>query len=375
MSLSIKPFIAISALFLAPLALPAEELPKWLDTTDRLELSGVNGASAASSLTVSIAGDENRVYMAYNFDLILPAGVSFPESGTIARPGQINPSHIVSGAVKDHGSRAKVICFSITNEDFSAPVGSIADLTVDVHPLAKAGENAAEFREFVFNSTDPASGLPIQWAPGNSLQNSASASFSIPAERSVSINIPDDERWATLILPFPLEELPDGVFAYRATSINNEYEVELEEVSALDPYKPYIIYAPQGWTETLSGIASAADFPDEAIASHGVLTSNISHHERPDGYLFTPDRENPTFDIVPAPTHLPAGHVFIPAINEEFLYGPPESLPLKILASVNIAEITDDARPNAPVFNLLGEPVANPIPGHIYITRGHIFRK
>ncbi|MBD5359488.1 MAG: hypothetical protein HDR79_03740 [Bacteroides sp.] len=375
MSLSLKPFIAISAILLSPALLRADdEQPKWFDTTDGLEISGVHSASAGDYVTVSIAGDENRVYMAYNFDLILPAGVTFPETGTIGSPGQINPGHMVSSAVKDHGSRAKVICFSIMNEEFSAPVGSIADINLTVHPLAKAGDNEVEFREFVFNSKDPAIGFPIQWTPGNTMQNSATASISIPAERTVDINIPESERWATLILPFPLTELPDGVFAYRATSINDTHEVELEEVSALDPYKPYIIYAPQGWTETLSGIASADDFPTDAIANHGVLTANVNHHEREDGYLFSPHPENPTFTIVPESTHLDPGHIFISAIDKEFANGTPESLPIKILASVDIAEITDQAA-DFPIFNLLGERVFTPIPGNIYISRGHIFRK
>lgn len=376
MNLSLKSFIAISTIIYAPFGLRADDEPKWLDTTDRLEVSGVHsGASDGDFLTVSIAGDENRVYMAYNFDIILPPGVSFPESGTIAHPGQINPSHIVSSAVKDHGSRAKVICFSISNSEFSAPTGDIADLDITVHPLAKTGENTVEFRDFVFNSKDPETGAPIQWVPGNTLQNSATAAISLPAERTVEVNIPDSERWATLILPFGLEDLPEGVYAYRAISINNDYEVELEEVSSLEPYKPYVIYAPQGWTETLSGIASADDFPDDAIAGHGVLSANVNHHERKDGYLFAPDADNPTFKIVPSSIHLAPGHIFIPAIDKEFTAGAPESLPLKILASVDITEVTTHSDIPAPIFNLLGERILSPRPGNIYISRGKIFRK
>ena len=278
-----KPGVIVTTLLLSFSALWGKDEPLWYDTTDHFVVHGVRNEDGDDFITVAIEGTENHIYMAYNFDIILPPGVTFLITGTTTdgeysyESGDIThnledgiyptanrrpymPYHTLESSVKDNGSRAKVICFSTENLEFFKPTGAICDYYIDVHPLAKAGVNDVKFKDMVFNTKNPETGFPIQWAPGNTLYNVAWSTMTIPAERTVDVNIPAG-KWDALILPFALSVLPENVSAYYAARINNAAEVELESVESLEPYKPYIIYAPQGWTATLTGVASADGFP------------------------------------------------------------------------------------------------------------------
>ncbi len=418
MNCFIKPSVALATLLLSFPALRAQtEDPKWYDTNDRFVVSGVNSVEEIGDyITVSIQGPDNHIYMAYNFDIILPAGVTFvvsegDESGETGfidfnnedfiyptsngRPtGQIK--HILENALKDNGTRAKVICLSLKNDEFKQATGAIVDCYVNIHPLAKAGVNQVKLKGMVFN-TKGDDGFPTQWAPFNTLYNYDWSTMTVPAERSVAVNISADAKWGTLILPFALSALPDGVTAYRAARVNGSNEVELETVDALEPYKPYVVNAPNGWTETLTGTASANDFPaatvapaevdDEynapypvdAIASHGVLSANIKPHERSDGYLLTVGSDGvPAFARISAdaPQTLATGDVFL-TLPADFADEAPESLALKEAGgSSAITSVNADAIPaDAPVYNLQGERVSTLRPGNIYVSRGLKFRK
>lgn len=417
MNLTQKTGVAFATLLLSFSNLWGQNEPKWYDTTDHFAVHGIRSDDYGDFITVAIEGTENHYYMAYNFDIILPAGVTFPttdytedgpysyESGdvfhnledgiypttTSGRPPITLPKHTLSNAIKDYGTRAKVICFSTKNDEFLQPTGAICDCYVVVHPLAKAGVNTVKLKDMVFNTKNPETGFPIQWAPGNTLQNVAWSTITIPAERTVEVKIPASTEWGALILPFALKELPEDVMAYHAARINTTNEVELENVTELEAYKPYIIHAPKGWKTTLSGTASADDFPSaptmladeeystvypaDAIASHGVLSANIKPHKRTDGYIFTTDGEKPAFTRVTEnnPQELSTGDIFIP-LQEDFT-DTPENLNLKVISSTtSINEINKETLSGI-IYNLQGQRVVAPRSGNIYVSEGHIFRK
>lgn len=387
----------------------------WFETQDTFVASDIESDEQGSYFYVSLKSLDNRIYMSYNFDIIMPYGVTFPVIGqtteyeigdiwmdedspiypytTSGRPAKKTFSHTLSNSIKDNGSRAKVICYSNTNADFLETGGSLCGFAVEIHPLAKAGENIVKFRDMVFAQNNPDGGDPIEWAPHNVLHNVLYSTINIPAERTVKVEIPADKKWGTVILPFVLETLPDGVTAYKASAINSYNEVELEAATRLEAYKPYLINAPQGWSATLSGIASEEDFPsvatfdsrayvdangvvgeddyaDEfpthAIASHGVLQANMRHHELTDGYLLTVDGDTPTFTRVDAsaPQTLSTGDVFIAAKDGVDA----SSLPLRVTVDTASPVVAADAAPQ-PVYDLQGRLTA-PRDGEIYITAG-----
>lgn len=413
--------VTFATLLLTAPAIGAEEEPKWYDTTDHFAVHGVRNDDYGEYITIAIEGTENHYYMAYNLDIMLPAGVTFPitdhvvdgeysyDTGeifinnddgiypTTRHPqfGQM-PNHTLANSIKDYGMRAKVICLSFKNEEFVKPTGSICNCYVKVHPLAKAGVNDVKMKDMVFNTKNHETGFPIQWAPGNTLWNVAWSTMTIPAERTVVINISATDKWSTLILPFGLTELPEDVTAYTAMRVNGSYEVELEAVTVIEPYKPYLINAPQGWTATLTGTASPDDFPSgpellsdesystpfpaDAIATNGVIHANIKPHNRIDGYVLTAVGDAPAFTRITneTPKLLLTGDVYIP-MSGDVTDDMPDSLPLKVVKdspSTGINQtVADDASQPAPIYNLQGIRVSNPLPGNIYICSGKLIRK
>lgn len=402
-----KPSIAVALLLLTLSGARGQSSePKWYETTDRFVAYDPVIDGDETYITVGIEGTENRIYMSYNFDIILPAGVTVPVIGEEAEylvgDAYYNDEdgfyplnrrehvHDISCAVKDNGTRAKVICISNTNKEFAKPCGKICNLYVEIHPLAKPGINRVKFRDMVLVSKDPETGYPIEWAWHNTLHNSDYCTIEIPAERTVEVNIPAADKWGSLILPFALESLPAGVGAYYVSGIDDDNQVQLKEVSRLDPYKPYLISAPEGWQTTLSGIASEADFPgtqivfeapeiipdddyetvhpEDAIATHGMLQANIKPHTRTDGYVLTVGDDMPTFTRVEAddPKTLTTGEVYLPATDDTL----PATLPSVIAIEVSTPELAGDA-PDSPVYDLQGHRLTAPAPGTVFVRSGH----
>lgn len=413
----LKTSAAVAALLASFQPAGADE-PKWYDTADRFVVRGVRNLDDGYGdfLTIYIEGPDNHIYMAYNLDVIAPAGVTFPvtsvestglyEIGDVfynnddgfypttisGRPPVTTYNHSLQNAIHDFGTRARIICLSFRNDEFLKPTGAIADCFIKVHPLAKAGENRVRLKGMVFNTKNPETGYPIQWAPFNTLKNEDWSTITIPAERTVEINIPAAQPWAPLILPFALSSLPEGVTAYTAVEVNDDAELLLEPAGSIEPYKPYIVNAPDGWIETLNGVASADDFPEEtapesraftdpypldAIATNGVLRSNITPHERSEGYVFSADGATPSFSLVTSdsPAVLSTGNVYLPTPSNLDHLNLPQTISVKVKGSAtSITEISTPAAP-APIYNLQGVRITAPRPGQIYLTRGHLFRK
>lgn len=386
----------------------ADATPKWYETADHFSVLAPETNDWGTYITVKIENPDNRIYIAYNLDIILPAGITFPVTGATDQyvtgdiflntddglypatrtPMGYMPIHMLGNSIKDGGTRAKVICYSNTNSEFLKTGGKAFDCYVDIHPLAKAGVNKVKFRDMVFASKDPVTTYPIEWLPSNVLQNYDWCDIVIPAERTVTVNISADNKWDTLILPFSYDNIPDDVTIYKAEYINTTDEVELSTVDFIEPYKPYIVYAPQGWETSISGIASEEDFPDSpamfgddeysalypthAIASHGVLQTNIRPHTLTEGYTFTVTDGEPMFKKVDAenPQELTTGDVFIAANDNDHA----DTLSLKPQVSTSVTTIKEENALGR-IYNLQGIPVANPQPGEIYIKEGHTFKK
>lgn len=384
------------------------------ETTDRFVSYGLFQDDYGTYLSVGIEGTEDHYYIAYNFDVMLPFGVTMPVTGATAdyeygevyhnledglypmiyqRPNWI-PDHQVDNSVKDMGQRFKVICVSLKNSEFVKTHGKMIDAYVQIHPLAKAGENQVKFRDMCLVTSAPAPGEePPGWLPANTHHNIMWSSINIPAERTVNINISAERKWDSLILPFEFSDLPDGVEAFQASTININHEVELVPVRNLEPYKPYIIYAPEGWQATIDGVASAADFPEssvkhsrqrvpviidqegytdpypgEAVATHGILSAKMNPHNMGSGYVLTVNDGTPAFTRVNAdtPQSMGIGDVFI-ADDEETEH--PDTLPM--VRSLNVsAEMQQADQSEHPLYDLQGRKISAPQRGNIYITNG-----
>ena len=92
---------------------------------------------------------------------------------------------------------------------------------------------------------------------------------------SVDINIAAENMWSTCVLMFDVAELPEGLRAFKSCELTEgSQSLVLEEVTALEAYTPYILYAQTGYQGTLTGSVDFADYvtvADDGIALKGAI--------------------------------------------------------------------------------------------------------
>ncbi len=107
----------------------------------------------------------------------------------------------------------------------------------------------------------------------NDMYTSRTANFTIAETTKPSITINTTAAgWGTVILPFAVAELPEGVKAYSVSDLKaDQKELDLEEVNALEANKPYIIEG--AWEDVLTGDAqgTALSYDDGMLT--GVYTN------------------------------------------------------------------------------------------------------
>lgn len=100
---------------------------------------------------------------------------------------------------------------------------------------------------------------------------------------SVDINIAAENMWSTCVLMFDVAELPEGLRAFKGIELT-EGSLVLEEVTALEAYTPYILYAQEGYQGTLSGAVDLTGYV--AVADDGVaLKGAVEQQTITEGYI------------------------------------------------------------------------------------------
>lgn len=102
---------------------------------------------------------------------------------------------------------------------------------------------------------------------------------------SVDINITADNKWSTCVLLFDVAELPEGLRAFKSSELaEGSQSLVLEEVTAMEAYTPYILYAQEGYQGTLTGTVDLTDYV--AVASDGIaLKGAVEQQTITEGYI------------------------------------------------------------------------------------------
>jgi hypothetical protein len=127
---------------------------------------------------------------------------------------------------------------------------------------------------------------------------------------SITINT-TDAGWGTVMLPFAVASLPEGVKAYSCAEIGGKHNSTLtlvEVKNALEANKPYIIEG--DWNETLTGAAQGT----ELTYTEGLLTGTYSKIPAPNGSYILQNKEKVGFYKVNtevAQPNVPANHAYL----------------------------------------------------------------
>ena len=362
---------------------------KGQSTTDYISLSAmldkegnacqvipVDGSNC--TLIFSLVGGQDetsRVYTAYNLDVQLPYGmevcleegvpsVSLPDDFSLYASGISSLSHTLSSALLGSG-KVRIACFSGRNANFTKTSGTLFQMQVRItspyvcpgaHDIIITGQN-----------------LTVRENAQKYIPADRSESVSIAeGEASLQLVIPAETCYSTCVLPFDAP-IPDGVKAFTCSSHSGE-TVYLQRASSLQAYTPYILYAPTGYTGTLSGSLSAAAYQaavTDGMVRSGYLCGAVSPQTITTGFVLQQLEEGLKFYFTAGETFLiPSGKCWL-----EISKSNARALSFQVVDSeTGIPSRVEDTDKQTLLYDLSGRKSHFPLKG-IYIQKNRKFVK
>lgn len=202
---------------------------------------------------------------AYNMQFTDVAGATnFHQVVAFEKAGDAVNTYVVSITDKDNNKvyLSGNSTLSTTADKESATIYSVVpSYTVEtVSTISNDGKNLG-----VGRNSDKFAGVS-----GNNTYSSLAVTPA--ANHEVALNV-SSVGWGTFILPYSAS-VPTGFKAYKATGVDADNVVTLQEVSKFDACVPYIVAAEGGNKTTLSGIALATEnlYTDELLTGAFTLT-------------------------------------------------------------------------------------------------------
>lgn len=290
-------------------------------TDDTFIVSDLTWNQARNCYVFTVSLEGSRIYTACNLDIFLPNGIEVLSSGGKYRvmiasdnifvydDWESTYSHNVSASMPNT-QQLRVACSSNTNTEFTATSGKLFDVYVNID-------------ESAFNTSF--SPKPIVKLSGLNLTTKAAvkyvpADFScrpfttgIPTSRTLPVNVSAANKIGTLIVPFDTD-LPSGLKAYSCNSVSGD-QLVLTEANSIEACKPYIVYAPSGYSGNLSGTAVLSDASNVTdIFTDGYLTGVLTGTTVNTGYILQNKNNGagPLFyDAEGVTFSLPAGRCYL----------------------------------------------------------------
>ncbi|MBR5860453.1 MAG: hypothetical protein IKY71_03810 [Bacteroidaceae bacterium] len=311
--------------------------------------------------TIALENGAYDDYTAFQFDLVLPAGleIAYYESKDGPKPDigkaesesvyQRRGDHAVACEV--HPGFIRIICMSVTNMTFGK-TGNLIDVYVTPTPYLKPGDVEIKLTNVMFARTTEEYGFKADELTLTGI--TAAATSTLPVKVSAT------NKFSTAVFPFNVDAIPAGLEVYSCNSTNGQNLV-LTKQSKVAAYTPYILYAANGYEGTLSGAVDASKYSE--VVTDGYLCGAVAAQEIGGGngyYVMQNKGEGVMFySVDDASFAIPAGKCWL-ALPAE-LQG---SASFRLDGTTGIVEVkgepTVDASQNGnvkAVYDLLGRKV------------------
>ncbi|MBQ0023219.1 MAG: hypothetical protein KBT29_08275 [Prevotellaceae bacterium] len=341
-------------------------------TTDKIvigDLTVMPGGNEAY-FTVSLQG--SLIYTAYNMDIHLPEGLEVtyksgkPNVKMTASAGSASSfypsewddddeiytySHKMVNSYGVVGDRwLRISCSSDENAEFVATSGELFKVYVKASPYMKPGEAHITVDGIgLFVKQDAEKYIP---------KENTDKVITVGTTSKVTVNVSAANQWGTCVLPFSAS-LPAGLTAYECADADGD-DLVLTKASSLEAYTPYILYAPTGYSSTLSGEVDAAQYV--AVATKGLLSGAIVSQTISAGYVLQNQGDGAMFYDVNGDTFsVPEGKCWLceTALLGKERYG--------FEQEASIIECVSKSASHDAIYNIHGIAVEKMNSGNIYI--------
>ena len=312
-------------------------------------------------LTIALENGETD-YTAFQFDLVLPAGLelSYYEGEPeiyISEEDDVytarRDDHVVTYQV--HSGFVRIICYSPSNKVI-ATSGNLVDIYVTPSPYLKPGDIEVTLRDVSFSRTN---------ATGNTVSEMKLTGLTADAESTLNIKVSATNKYSTAVFPFDINTIPAGLEVYSCNTTSGDNLVLTKQSKAV-AYTPYILYAANGYSGTLSGAVDESKY--SAAVTDGYLSGTVVPTEVSGGnghYVMQNKGEGPMFyKVTDTSFSIPAGKCWLTLPAN--LQG---SVAFRLDGTTGISEVKGESGEVKAVYDLQGRKVYTPSKG-LYIIDG-----
>lgn len=285
------------------------------------------GVTTSQKLVISMdATNATERYCAFQMDIVLPDGLEFEynKSGkpriTMVKPG-VYPSytefddddnelsvytHSLNMSEINGGIRV-IVYSSDPDEDlryFAKKKGDLLNVYVKTTPYIKPGDVDITLRGVTFSKLDATAGYRADELTLKGLTAEATS--------TLHVNVSATNKYSTAVFPFDINAVPAGLQICSCNSTDGENLV-LTPQSSAKAYTPYILYAPDGFSGTLSGAVDASKYSE--TVTDGYLSGTVVPTEVSGGnghYVMQNKGEGPMFyKVTDTSFSIPAGKCWL----------------------------------------------------------------
>ena len=224
---------------------------KWDDVSFNISIASSSGSSTeASSLTVSEIelkkgntqeaainlNNGSKKYVAFQFDVVLPEGVSIAKKENGKLKISLNADRIDDHTltVQDLGSGSyRLLCFSMTNAEFYGTSGALVNMTLQADESASAGTKEGVIKSQVFTETD---GHQVKWDDVSFNISIAAAVIPEITADNKTRKYGEDNPELTYTTTATLTGVPQLTTTATKTSPVGEYEIVVERGTVQGDY-------------------------------------------------------------------------------------------------------------------------------------------
>ena len=314
-------------------------------------------------MTIAIENASHDNYTAFQFDVELPAGLEVayydgePEIYVAENNHVYPPRHKPAVMYSVDGNLAKIRCYSPTNKVFEKRSGALIDIYVVPTSYMKPGDVEIKLHDVKFSTVEETYGYKADCIVSTDVKASD--------ECFLTLMVSSENQYATAIFPFDIETIPDELEVYSCKSVKEEY-LMLEEQKSIVAYKPYILYAGNGFEARLSGVVDAGKYKKSVI--DGYLTGTLVPQEITGGnghYVMQKKDQSKAmfYKVGDTPFLIPAGKCWVTLPN-----GMQGISMLRMSYTTAIDELEAEKGNNV-IYDLSGRQVNTPTKG-LYIING-----
>ena len=312
--------------------------------------------------TIALENGDYDDYTAFQFDLVLPAGLELvyyegePEI-YLSEDDDVytarRDDHTI--AYKVHPGFVRITCYSSTNKVIASE-GNLVDIYVRPTAYLKPGAVEIKLLDASISRTN---------ATGNTTKEMTLDGLTAEAKSTLPVKVSAANKFSTAVFPFDVDAIPAGLEVYSCNSTNGESLV-LTKQSSAKAYTPYILYAPNGYSGTLSGTVDASKYSE--VVTNGYLSGTVVPAEVSGGeghYVMQNKGNGPMFyKVTDTSFSIPAGKCWLTLPAN--LQG---STLFRLDGTTGIGEVKGEDGKVKTVYDLQGRKVEVPSKG-LYIIDG-----